>query len=237
MNMKVAVINFSGNVGKSTVARHLLAPRIPNATVIAVETINSDGDAEADAIRGKQYAMLSEALALADGGVVVDVGASNVEEFLGQMKQYQGSHEDFDYFVVPVVPARKQQRDTLNTIDALADMGIPAKKIRLVFNMVEQDDDPAQVFAGLFSYAAEEKRFTLREDAVIHASDIYAKLQGADNDIKAILADPIDHKEAIKSAKDADEKLAHAQRLAIKRLAGGVNTELDSVFKTLFAGK
>lgn len=27
--MKLAVINFSGNVGKTTVARHLLAPRIP----------------------------------------------------------------------------------------------------------------------------------------------------------------------------------------------------------------
>jgi len=26
--MKVAVINFSGNVGKTTVARHLLAPRM-----------------------------------------------------------------------------------------------------------------------------------------------------------------------------------------------------------------
>lgn len=27
--MKIAVINFSGNVGKSTVARHLLLPRVP----------------------------------------------------------------------------------------------------------------------------------------------------------------------------------------------------------------
>ena len=33
--MKVAVINFSGNVGKTTVARHLLAPRIAGAKVIA----------------------------------------------------------------------------------------------------------------------------------------------------------------------------------------------------------
>lgn len=27
--MKVAVINFSGNVGKTTIARHLLLPRMP----------------------------------------------------------------------------------------------------------------------------------------------------------------------------------------------------------------
>ena len=40
--MKIAVINFSGNVGKSTVARHLLLPRIAGAELIAVESINSD---------------------------------------------------------------------------------------------------------------------------------------------------------------------------------------------------
>ena len=55
--MKVAVINFSGNVGKSTVARHLLAPRLNNAEVIPVESINSDGTDET-AIRGKQFGEL-----------------------------------------------------------------------------------------------------------------------------------------------------------------------------------
>lgn len=39
---EVAVINFSGNVGKTTVARHLLAPRIDGAKVVAVESINAD---------------------------------------------------------------------------------------------------------------------------------------------------------------------------------------------------
>ena len=92
--MKVGVINFSGNVGKSTVARHLLAPRMNDARIIAVESINSDGT-EDDAIRGKQFGELSEALSVLDD-VVVDIGASNVEEFIGRMKQYRGSHDDFD---------------------------------------------------------------------------------------------------------------------------------------------
>ena len=96
--MKIAVINFSGNVGKTTVARHLLAPRLNNAQVIAVESINSDGNAEADAIRGKQFGELLEAMALMDDAVV-DIGASNVEDFVNLMKQYRGSHEDFDFYV------------------------------------------------------------------------------------------------------------------------------------------
>ena len=37
--MKIAVLNFSGNVGKSTIARHLLSPRMPKAGLVAVETI------------------------------------------------------------------------------------------------------------------------------------------------------------------------------------------------------
>mgnify|MGYP003603473134 CR=1 FL=1 len=41
--------------------------------------------------------------------VVVDIGASNVEELMAQMQRYRGSHEDFDAFVVPTVPALKQQ--------------------------------------------------------------------------------------------------------------------------------
>ena len=34
--MKIAVINFSGNVGKTTVARHLLQPRINGAIFLEI---------------------------------------------------------------------------------------------------------------------------------------------------------------------------------------------------------
>ena len=59
--MKLAVINFSGNVGKTTVARHLLACRIPDCQVVAVESINAD-DGPSVTIRGRQFAQLQEFL-------------------------------------------------------------------------------------------------------------------------------------------------------------------------------
>lgn len=229
--MKIAVINFSGNVGKSTVARHLLAPRLKDAQVIAVESINSDGSQD-EAIKGKQFGELLEALALVDDAVV-DIGASNVEDFVGLMKQYRGSHEDFDFYVVPTVPASKQQRDTISTIEALASIGVPAKKIRLVFNLVELDDKPERIFSGLFEYHASAKNFTLKPDAVIHVNDIYGKLKGSENSIADILNDPADLKEQLKAAKDSDEKLRISKLIGIKRLAAGVTEELDAVFKTL----
>ena len=229
--MKVAVINFSGNVGKSTVARHLLAPRLNNAEVIPVESINSDGTDET-AIRGKQFGELQEYLQTLDDAVI-DIGASNVEDFVKLMKQYKGSHEDFDFFVVPTVPATKQQRDTISTVEALANLGVPAKKIRLLFNMVDLEESPERIFSGLFEYQRESKSFTLKPEAVIHVNDIYGKLKGSKTGIREILADETDYKERIKTAKDADEKLHFAQMLSIKRLAAGVSEELDAVFKTL----
>lgn len=229
--MKIAVINFSGNVGKSTVARHLLAPRIPDAQVLAVETINSDGTDD-EAVKGKEFGELQEAMQLLDAAVV-DIGASNVEAVMAVMRRFRKSHEDFDYYVVPTVPEKKQQRDTISTINALAELGVPAKKIRLVFNMVESDDDPARVFAGLFDYHSAEKRFTLRPDAVLHVNDIYTRLNGASADLRAILDDPTDYKAKIKEATTQDEKLRYAQLLSVQRLAAGVIEEHDAVFKTL----
>ena len=229
--MIAAVINFSGNVGKSTLSRHLLAPRMNNARIIPVETINSDGSQD-DAIKGRQFGDLQEALALMDNAVV-DVGASNVEDFVNLMKQYKGSHEDYDYFIVPTVPASKQQRDTIATIDALADIGIPAKKIRLVFNMVALDESPERIFSGLFDYHASEKNFTLKADAVISTNDIYAKLKSGEQSISEILNDPTDLKEKLKAAVDQDEKLHYSRMISVKRLAAGVTDELDGVFKSL----
>lgn len=229
--MKIAVINFSGNVGKSTIARHLLAPRIPDAQVIAIETINSDGTDD-DALKGKQFGELQEALTVMDAAVI-DIGASNVEDVVSLMKQYRGSHEDFDYFVVPTVPERKQQRDTISTINALAELGVPAKKIRVVFNKVEPDDDAARVFSALFDYAKGQKRFTLREAAVLHLNEVYAKLNSTTGGLRDILDDPTDYKAKIKEASDPDEKLRLAQLLSIKRLAAGVVEEHDAVFAAL----
>ena len=84
--MKAAVINFSGNVGKSTVAKHLLLPRIEDAELIAVESINADAG-DGTTVRGRQFGALSEQLLLLDAAVI-DVGSSNVEDFVRLMRQY-----------------------------------------------------------------------------------------------------------------------------------------------------
>ena len=152
--MKVAVINFSGNVGKTTIARHLLLPRIPGAELIAIESLNTD-EGQGQGLRGRQFGELQEYLQTVSS-VVVDIGASNVEELMGQMQRYRGSHEDFDAFVVPTVPALKQQQDTIATLIELSRLGVPTSRLKVVFNMVESGITVAQAFDPLLAFLKQQ---------------------------------------------------------------------------------
>ena len=170
--MKVAVLNFSGNVGKTTVAAHLLKPRMGDAPIFSVESLNvdaSDNGLDVEKLRGSRYKELTDQLMHLDSAII-DVGASNVEEFLKLMQRYSNSHEEFDYFVVPVVKERKQQVDTMNTIRALAELGIPKNKIRLVFNKIDTNDSIEEDFTHIFGYAEAEDSFVIDPAASIQSA-------------------------------------------------------------------
>jgi hypothetical protein len=235
--MKVAVINFSGNVGKTTVAGHLLKPRMADATIFSVESLNIDASAdglEVEKLRGKKFGELQDQLMKLDAAVV-DVGASNVEDFLKLMQQYAGSHEEFDYFVIPVVKEKKQQGDTVNTILALAKIGVPRRKIRLIFNKVEVDESTQEEFAPLFGLVERDKNFTLNPDAVIYANEVFERLKAVGKSLGEIAADPIDYRAKLRQTEDEDEKDFCIQMVALKRLAVTANANLDDAYKALFA--
>ena len=232
--MKVAVISFSGNVGKTTITRHLLAPRMPGAKVVSIESINA-GDAQGHVIRGRQFAELQEFLQVSDD-VVVDIGASNVEELLALMHRYRGSHEDLDYFIVPTVPAGKQQQDTVATLAELSRLGIPADKVRLVFNMVEDGTDLERVFDPVLAFLRVSPVSRVSLDCRLGTNEIYGRVNGSGADLSALAADSSDYKSLIAAATDSSERLALAQRLATRRLASGVVPELDACFAALRLG-
>ncbi len=80
MNIKIAVVNNSGNMGKSTICDYLLLPRLEGAKVVKVETINTDGTNDVK-ISAKEFLEITKKIG-AKGSVIVDVGSSNVEIFL-----------------------------------------------------------------------------------------------------------------------------------------------------------
>ena len=234
--MKVAVINFSGNPGKTTLVDHLLAPRM-NAPKFEIETINESSSTNSDAerLKGKEFGGLQEDLMKLESAIV-DVGSSNVEEFIRQMGQFDGSHEEFDYFVVPTVSEKKQQIDTVSTIKTLAGIGVPAKKIRTVFNKVELEDasDVPRLFSTIFGFYEAEKIFTLRSEAVLFKSEIFDRLRVLKKTVSQIVNDDTDYYAMLREAKDENTKDYAISMRSAQRLARSAHRNLDHVYKVLF---
>jgi hypothetical protein len=161
----------------------------------------------------------------------VDVGASNVEQFLALMRQYDESHDDYDLFVVPTVPAPKQQKDTVECVVQLAELGVPAHKICIIFNLLEPGQDVATLFAPLFRFVESEHLCVADPQCAIHKNDVFALLRGTGQSLADVLADKTDFKAKIREATDTDTKLALAERLSVRRLAVGVSRNLDAVFE------
>lgn len=235
--MKVVVVNFTGNSGKTTISDNLLVPRVGGLR-FAIETINagaSDTASEIERLKGRQFGELSEIL-LSEDKAVVDVGASNVEDFFKFMGQYDGSHEDIDYFLVPAVPEKKQQVDTINTIKTLAALGVSPKKILVVFNKVQIDDadDIPQTFAALLGFHEMEKKFTLKRDAVIYANEVFERLRALKMNVAQVLEDTTDYREQLRLATDEAEKDRAKRMISAQRLAKSAWRNLDQVYASLF---
>jgi MinD-like ATPase involved in chromosome partitioning or flagellar assembly len=237
--MKVAVLNWSGNVGKTTVAAHLLKPRMGDARVFSIESLNVDASKDGidvEKLKGKQFRELTDELMLLDNAII-DVGASNIEDFTKHMQLFSGSHVEFDYFVVPITKEKKVLTDSVNTLRALSALGIQKERIRVVFNKVETDDAVEDVFAPIFGLAQAEKSFTVKREALIYQNEVFELLKSVGKTLGDVAADNTDYRAQIKDEKDEDKQAQLVRMVQIKRLATGATAQLDAVFKVLFAAK
>ena len=232
MSKKIAVINFSGNVGKSTISKYLLMPRVEDVTVQSIETINAT-EFDDEALKGAQFTELLKQIAISNG-FIADIGASNAEDFIEQMFKMRGSHKWFDFFVIPVSPKPKQQQDTISTINTLANNKVPRDKIRLVFNMVEDIDEFESTFDSILDFHASENKFTLNTRAIITENEFYLLNKDSGRTIDEIINDPRDLRKLINETSDKTEKMRLVDESVLKMLADGVREELDEVYEALF---
>ena len=235
--MKISVLNYTGTVGKTTIAAHLLSPRMNNATIFAIETINETAEGlgvDVEKIRGEKFRDLFKKLIMLDDAII-DVGASNVEAFLDGMVKFEESHLEFDYFIVPVTAGSKEQKETISIIATLADFGIPTDKIRVVFNRVEAD--VAEEFGPILNFAKKQKNCIANPDAAIFENELFDMLSVKKITIGDALGDETDYKaKARELGKDGDAKLKthYSDMHVIKSLSKSVNRNLDAVFAALF---
>lgn len=227
--LKIAVLNYAGGVGKTTVVNNLLKPRMKDTPVIAIETINDGGGETQIKIKGKEYGMLQDELLMNDQ-LIIDIGASNIEETMRMMSQYKGSHEDFNYFILPVVPDGKEQVDTISAITALKKMGVPAKKIKVLFNKVDDIDTIEEDFYLIIEYLQTVKIPVPKIG--IEKNEVYDELRQRKQSISELLG-MTDLRDKLRQAKDRNEKKSIANLIGLQRLATTANNNLDEVFKDL----
>lgn len=230
--MKLCVLNFSGNVGKSTVSAHLLQPRLPGSRLFSVESLNDDSDgADAERVPARHFAHLQREILDCDAAVV-DVGSSNVEAFIKSMQRYEGSHLDYDLFVVPAVKERKQVIDTINTLQALLALGVAPALVRVVLNRVEPEDDVETDFDALLGFLR-SSQLPLSADAVIRSNEAFPLLKGSGLSLREVIADPVDYRARLRQAESGEDKELCLQRIALRRLAGSCVKNLDVAFKAV----
>jgi hypothetical protein len=235
--MKVAVLNYSGTVGKTTVAAHLLSPRMNEAPIFAIETINETAEGfgvGVEQIKGKNFRDLFKKLTMLDDAII-DIGASNIEAFIDGMVKFEDSHIEIDCFVIPVTNDDKVLKETIRMITVLSAMGVPAEKIKLVFNRVEAKVE--EEFGPILNYAKKEKKCTANPKAGIFENELFDMVSSKKITISAALADETDYKALAREANKAgDAKMAtkYIDMFAIKALAKNVNRNLDAVYAELF---
>ena len=248
--MNIAVVNFSGNVGKTTIVRHLLAPNLPDHTIVAVETINLDRNGkETITTSGRKVGKNIDDL-IVNTNTIFDVGGSNIEGFMAELQKRDGAHQEIDLFLVPVTPEKKKMGDTINIISELSNLGVPPEKIKTVFNLVDPADEESlpETFGMIyefFSYKGPDKKkplppcFMLSEKWTIFKSEVFEIAWNKNTPeekpltVYDLAADTTDYKQMVRETPDPDHKRLFARKLVAVRLARMVKSNLDNVFAEL----
>ncbi|WP_150142869.1 StbB family protein [Candidatus Enterovibrio escicola] len=233
MYLKIAVMNNSGNVGKSMICENLLKQRIPGSKLIKIETINSDGTTD-ETISAKNIKQVFEQIDNSDVAII-DIGSSNIETFTSNLKKLNGAHEDINFFFIPTIPKPKQQTDTINTIEELLDMGVDTKQVKIIFNFYDNDISPEDLYPKIFNHTlAEELKlknhnnlFTIRDNPVF---DMIGELGYTFTDIAN---DKRDFRALIRSTDNKEERSQYSHLRSAQRLAKGFIKELDLTFNKI----
>ncbi|WP_226020567.1 StbB family protein [Serratia symbiotica] len=234
--MKVAIINYTGTVGKTTIAAHLLSPRMNAAPIFAIESINETAaglGVDVEKMNGDKFRSLFKKIMLEDNAIV-DVGASNIEGFMNNMIKFDDSHEEFDFFIIPVTSGTKEQKESIQMLNLLASIGISANKIKVIFNRVNDDVDDE--FPFIIGRHKKDKSFTLNKECAIFENELFDALSVKGLTVDAILNDPTDYKALLKNNREASDKERNqwADMHGLKALSKSVKRNLDDVYDILF---
>jgi hypothetical protein len=202
---RAVAVNFTGNVGKTTLMRHVFMPVLPDVNLISVETINSSGAIEAAAVvNGGEFEEVAKQFFEADGHILADIGASNIERVKAALHRLGDAHEDVDMWVVPCTPGSpKIVKDTIETMKELCKLGVNPQTIVVLKNKVveveKMDDDFAELTA-----AAKVLGVRLIDRPVL-AFDLYSTMDNRPGSMDSLVLDSTNYRQLMREKKRAGD--------------------------------
>ena len=236
--MKILVANLSGNMGKTTLVKHLLVPRMQDARVVCFESVNAGSDEIKSAIHlnaDDGFSSLVDILAIEDE-LIVDLGSSESKDMIRKLKEYESAIHDFDYVLVPVVPDPKAQEDSISTVLTLNALGLQKEKILILFNRVpvHQAGKTAVLFSQLIDAVGEIAVIDL--NLTIYQFDLYNSLKGSAATVSDVSVDNTDWKTIARDVRlPEQERIEALQSNRNQKAAPTALRNLDAVFDALVA--
>lgn len=235
--MKVAVINYSGSVGKTLVSTYLLAPRMKNVKFFSVETINQSatdlGIKDVVSFKGDDFSKLIEDIVFEDSAII-DIGASNVEQFLMSMSRFDGGANEFDLYFIPVTKEDKAIKESMKTAHTLNKAGVEKDKIVFVPNRITPGEDVEKVLEAVFSFVKETNIGKIDKNSVIYDSEVYEYLAHHKISFESLTEEDAEgFKIRAKQSSDVDERRKMARRYTYMKQAIPVKNNLDKTYALL----
>lgn len=231
--LKIAMLNASGNIGKSTLCETLIKPRFKGSEWISVESINSDNNDDVNKISSKNMIKTIQKIDEFDK-CIIDVGSSNLENFFDGLKN--GTHEDIDFYCVPVTPVHKVEVDTITTIESLLNIGVEAEQIKIIFNKVNLEESLADQFPLLFSNKELVKLFHLNDEtllSIVPDGLCFQLLNEIDKKYIELKNDTTDYRIKTQKAKSANDKKYYSLVKSCKRWVNQHEKHLEIAFSNL----
>lgn len=238
--MKILTLHNSGNVGKSLITREVFYQNFDgdNKMVLEIESRNassSNFNMQVIRIDFDKPTVLQD---LTQYGIIyddfiLDVGSSEIKDFLHSIEKTKEILDEFDIIVVPTIKDQKIIPDTKKTMMVIRLLG-HEDKMQVLFNRVSNPSTIEEDFESLFTWAKKEK-FSLNSNLYLldyteSTNDLIKEKQLSSE----ILNDKTDYRAlAIKYHQEGnDEKSRKASnKLLTQRIAKSLNTDANVLFE------
>lgn len=200
--MKKIILNTSGNVGKSAIAREVFISNMDNYNLVEIETQNSSHKGFNVKCTTLDTHKKLAIQFIRSENLIIDLGNTEVFETLDYMVK-----NDFlskiDKYIVPLIIEQKIWEDTTVLIQTLINhYSVDPKKIYIIFNRARREDNDI-----LLSYESKLKKLNINVDSEYKITELEVfKTLGTEKKLISELISDTNFEKMIKATDDEDEQ-------------------------------